>query len=225
MIYFFLIHFVSILNQGPHWGSKRWRILHFFLHISQKWKNSSLFSSQKWKNSSLFSSQKWINSSLFSSHFTKMEKFFTLFFTKMEKFFTFFFTKMDKFFTFFFNKKLCESTLSTFMFFSPYNGKSAILFLKKKIPKFQIHIQLLHKDKGTFWKMGTTPSALQAEECSILINLKFNIIPFRSPDHHWWSGETTGLAGQTVSHRLCQTESPKGSEFRSQFRSLLGNGS
>ena len=79
-----------------------------------------------------------------------MEKFFTFFFTKMEKFFTFFFTKMDKFFTFFFNKKLCESTLSTFMFFSPYNGKSAILFLKKKIPKFQIHIQLLHKDKGTF---------------------------------------------------------------------------
>ena len=80
----------------------------------------------------------------------KNGKILHFFFTKMEKFFTFFFTKMDKFFTFFFNKKLCESTLSTFMFFSPYNGKSAILFLKKKIPKFQIHIQLLHKDKGTF---------------------------------------------------------------------------
>ena len=109
---------------------------------------------------------------------------------------------MDKFFTFFFNKKLCENTLSTFMFFSPYNGKSAILFLKKKIPKFQIHIQLLHKDKGTFWKMGTTPSALQAEECSILINLKFNIIPFRSPDHPGDRFGWTACVTQTVSNRV-----------------------
>ena len=131
-----------------------------------------------------------------------MKKFFIFFFTKMEKFFTFFFTKMDKFFTFFFNKKLCQSTLSTFMFFSPYNGKSAILFLKKKIPKFQIHIQLLHKDKGTFWKMGTTPSALQAEECSILINLKFNIIPFRSPDHPGDRFGWTACVTQTVSNRV-----------------------
>ena len=63
-----------------------------------------------------------------------MEKFFTFFFTKMEKFFTFFFTKMDKFFTFFFNKKLCESTLSTFMFFSP--GLTGQTVSPKKAQKF-----------------------------------------------------------------------------------------
>ena len=63
--------------------------------------------------------------------------------------------------------------------------------------------------------MGTTPSALQAEECSILINLKFQIIPFRSPDHHWWSGETgeTGLAGQTVSPQSPQKAPNFGANF------------
>ena len=59
--------------QGPHWGSKRWRIL----HISQKWKNSSLFSSQKWTKFFIFSSQKWKKFFTISTYFTKMEKFFT----------------------------------------------------------------------------------------------------------------------------------------------------
>jgi len=50
--------------------------------------------------------------------------------------------------------------------------------------------------------MGTTPSALQAEECSIPINLKFNIIPFRSPDHPGDRFGWTACVTQTVSNRV-----------------------